>query len=82
MCDSGSYSGEILPYLFSYKPISAMSRDPKLCTCRLGITRTKNKSKTPSYKPRPIHYYKTELLPTKKPNIFREKITLIVINEA
>ena len=26
--------------------------------------RTKNKSKTPGYKLRPIHYYKTELLTT------------------
>ena len=59
-----------VPYLFDYKPISAISRDPKLWTCRLGITRTKNKSKTPGYKPRPIHYYKTELLTTGKPNIF------------
>ena len=59
-----------LPYLFDYKPISAISRDPKLWTCRLGITRTKNKSKTPGYKPRPIHYYKTELVTTGKPNIF------------
>ena len=62
-----------LPYLFDYKPISAISRDPKLWTCRLGITRTKNKSKTPSYKPRPIHYYKTELLTMGKPNIFGKK---------
>ena len=59
-----------LPYLFDYKPISAISRDPKLWTCRLSITRTKNKSKTPGYKPRPIHYYKTELVTTGKPNIF------------
>ena len=62
-----------IPYLFDYKPISAISRDPKLWTCRLGITRTKNKSKTPGYKPRPIHYYKTELLTTGKPNIFGKK---------
>ena len=62
-----------IPYLFDYKPISAISQDPKLWTCRLGITRTKNKSKTPGYKPRPIHYYKTELLTTGKPNIFGKK---------
>ena len=62
-----------IPYLFDYKPISAISRDPKLWTCRLGITRTKNKSKTPGYKPRPIHYYKTELVTTGKPNIFGKK---------
>ena len=29
-----------------YRIYSAISRDPKLCTCRLGITRTKTKSKT------------------------------------
>ena len=62
-----------LPYLFDYKPISAISRDPKLWTCRLGITRTKNKSKTRGYKPGPIHYYKTELLTMGKPNIFGKK---------
>ena len=45
---------------YIYRIYSAISRDPKLWTCRLGITRTKNKSKTPGYKPRPIHYYKTE----------------------
>ena len=53
-----------------YRIYSTISRDPKRWTCRLGITRTKNKSKTPGYKPRPIHYYKTELLTTGKPNIF------------
>ena len=63
----------ILPYLFDYKPILAISRDPRLWTCRLGITRTKNKSKTPGYKLRPIHYCKTELLTTGKPNIFGKK---------
>ena len=57
----------------TYRIYSAVSRDPKLWTCRLGITRTKNKLKTPSYKPRPIHYYKTELLITGKPNIFGKK---------
>ena len=36
-----------LPYLFDYKANSAVSRDPKLCTCRFGMTRAKNKSKTP-----------------------------------
>ena len=63
----------ILPYLFDYKPILAISRDPRLWTCRLGITRTKNKSKTPGYKLRPIHYCKTELLTMGKPNIFGKK---------
>ena len=53
-----------------YETILALSRDPKFCTCRLGITRTKNKSKTPGYRPRPINYYRTELLTTGKPNIF------------
>ena len=57
----------------TYRIYSTVSRDPKLWTCRLGITRTKNKSKTPGYKPRPIHYYKTELLTTGKPNIFGKK---------
>ena len=65
-----SFYDRQIPYLFDYKPISAISRDPKLWTCRLGVTRTKNKSKTLGYKPRPIHYYKTELLTTGKPNIF------------
>ena len=66
---SSALRGLQVPYLFGYKPILAISRDPKLWTCRLGITRTKNKSKTPGYKPRPIHYYKTELLTTGKPNM-------------
>ena len=39
-----------LPYLFGYKANSAVSRDPKLCTCRFGMMRAKNKSKTPGYK--------------------------------
>ena len=55
---------------FKYHIYLTISRNPKLWTCRLSITRTKNKSKTPGYKPRPIHYYKTELLTTGKPNIF------------
>lgn len=59
-----------LPYLFGYNTISAILWDPKLCTSRLSITRTKNKLKTPRYKLRPIHYYKTELLTKGKPNIF------------
>ena len=54
----------------SYRIYSAKSRDPKICTCRLDITKTKNKSKTPGFKPRPIHYYKTELLITGEHNIF------------
>ena len=53
-----------ISYAMLYRIYSTISRDPKLWTCRLGITRTKNKSKTPSYKLRPIHYYKTELLTT------------------
>ena len=61
------------PYLFGYKANSAVSRDPKLCTCRFGMTRAKNKSKTPGYKLRPIDFYKTELLTKGKPNIFWKK---------
>ena len=38
-----------LLYLFNYKLISAISRDRKLWTCRLGMTITKNKVKTPGY---------------------------------
>ena len=52
---------------------SAVSRDPKLCTCRFGMTGAKNKSKTPGYKLRPIDFYKTELLTKGKPNIFWKK---------
>ena len=81
-CYKMERDGHVIPYLFDYKPISAISRDPKLWTCWLGITRTKNKSKTPGYKPRPIHCYKTELLTTGKPYIFGKKLTLIVINKA
>ena len=65
------------PYILTqniYRIYSAISRDPKLCTCRLGITRTKNKSKTSGYWPRPINYYKTELLTTAKPKIFGKKL--------
>ena len=72
----------IFEKILTYRIYSTISRDPKLWTCRLRITRTTNKSKTPDYKARPIHYYKTELLTTGKPNIFGKKITLIVINEA
>ena len=60
----------LLIIIQDYRIYSTISRDPKLWTCRLGITRTKNKSKTPGYKPRPIHYNKTGLLTTGKPNIF------------
>ena len=38
-----------LLYLFNYKLISAISRDRKLRTCRLSMTITKNKAKTPGY---------------------------------
>ena len=69
-------------FLKTYRIYSAISRDLKHCACRLGITRTKNKSKTPGYKPRPIRYYKTELLITGNLTFSEKKITSIVINRA
>ena len=42
-----------LPYLFAYKPISAISRDPKLFHVSSCCIEIKNKHKTFGYKPRP-----------------------------
>ena len=42
-----------IPYLFAYKPISAISRDPKLFHVSSCCIEIKNKHKTFGYKPRP-----------------------------
>ena len=45
--------GDTIPYLFAYKPISAISRDPKLFHVSSCCIEIKNKHKTFGYKPRP-----------------------------
>jgi len=42
-----------LPYLFAYKPIPAISRDPKLVTQNTDPMLTKKIQETLGYKPRP-----------------------------
>ena len=44
----------ILPYLFGYKPISAISRDPKLLTQKINLINTNCKCIILGYKPRAI----------------------------
>ena len=43
-----------LPYLFGYKPISAISRDPKLLTQKINLINTNCKCIILGYKPRAI----------------------------
>ena len=43
-----------LPYLFGYKPISAISRDPKLVTQKINLINTNCKCIILGYKPRAI----------------------------
>ena len=43
-----------LPYLFAYKPISAISRDPKLLTQKINLINTNCKCVILGYKPRAI----------------------------
>ena len=45
-----------IPYLFAYKPISAISQDPKLFHVSSCCIQIKNKHKTFGYKPRPNKY--------------------------
>ena len=43
-----------IPYLFGYKPISAISRDPKLLTLKINLINTNCKCIILGYKPRAI----------------------------
>ena len=45
-----------LPYLFAYKPIPAISRDPKLVTQNTDPMLTKKIQETLGYKPRPKNW--------------------------
>ena len=49
-----SKTNYILPYLFSYKPISTISRDPKLLTQKINLINTNRKCIILGYKPRAI----------------------------
>jgi len=48
------YAKRHLPYLFGYKLILAISRDPKLLTQKIDLINTNCKGIIPGYKPRAI----------------------------
>ena len=52
--DDPCHVKEQLPYLFGYKPISAISRDPKLLTQKINLINTNCKCIILGYKPRAI----------------------------
>ena len=56
----------LLPYLFAYKPIPAISRDPKLERTDDGRKLIKKNWKTLGYKPRPK--FRRKISPLKRPS--------------